>query len=206
MSSTPQTIDLCGVVTPSSLLDGYVLMGLPKGAGRQSEQKSVGHAQGIRVAKLAACRVFGLPRAETAVLLETSVLMITKWGTKYRDLLVEFETFLRSIMPKAVEPSAVPIADREAYLAAVEQRLTMFLPILDKAATGRDMHTALNALKEIHKVLGFTTQTMKVEHAGTVTQRKVIDVSPALAQIANRTLRRHELPAAFEEAELVGRS
>lgn len=178
-------------------------MSLPKGYGRSGQEKELGRAQALRCAKMAFCRAYGLKRSEQAVLLGTSERMIEKWYTTYREMIDHVSVFIRSVRPAiATEQPLEDIADAEAYTASVKQRLGRMVAVLDKALADHDIKVAMGAVVEINKVLGLS-QTIKHKHEGEVVERKVFDVSPALAKLVSGLHERKQLPTAFREAEIV---
>src|SRR6476659_3594553 len=130
-------------------------MGLPQGAGTKSQQKQLGWEQAERMCKLAVGRVYGLTRKEIAVLLGTTDNQVRKWITEHREFIDAFEAFVKRVMPDPAGP-AVDIADKEQYIEAALKKLGLMLPVFDRALASHDLKLAMDAGKELHKVLGMT--------------------------------------------------
>lgn len=168
-------------------------MPLKKGPGTVEEHKEVGREQGIRVAKMVIARIYGIPRVEQATLLGTTLRMITKWTTRYRDEINELEAFARQVRPKPVNTGKM---DVEQFKAALTSRFEAQLQVLDNALASWDTKLALNAAAEMNKILGLTTKT-KVEHEGTITHAHKV-VPAGLRVIDNPRIRRGKEPLLIE--------
>ena len=174
---------------------------------RGKERRQV-YALAERDAKIAILRAFGKTNAEIAV--------ITATGKKAVDWQIQSQKpFIDAITDFVAEHMLKPVQitiegeeldiNSEEYTAHAQKRLGKMLKVIDRALISNDLKMAVEAAKEMHKVLGLTTKT-KVEHTVDHIKRVIHDVTPAMAQLVNNLHARKQLPPAFKEIEVVSTS
>ena len=167
-----------------------------KGPGRKDQQKDLGWRQCERAAQIAVCRAFGLTYAQTAVLINSSEKMVTKWVQKYRPFIDSFESFARNLIPSEnVSDEPLP-TNRAEYKSWFERQMYKLAPqMLQQAARRQDANLTLAVMKEGHRVADIVSQNLNVKHSGKVEHDHEHKVVPAgLLNVVNAPRARRELP------------
>lgn len=129
----------------------------------------------------------GLTRIEACEQVGVPWKTFQSWMHKYKTFFDDVEGLIKNLRkPNYGDVAPIKLAD---YGGAAQQRLGQVDQILGRALSGGDLKLAMEAAKEIHKILNLTTK-VKVEHGGQVTHEHRVVPAGLLNIVNNPRVRR----------------
>lgn len=134
--------------------------GRPNGAKKEERY--------LALAKLAVLRAFRVPKSEQAHTFGVAPQTLINWLTRNRKFVDSIEQTTRALIkPEKISFPDLKDVPPEKYVEELQRRLGRSLAVMDRALESGQLTLAFEAMKEVHKVLGFG-QKLTVKHEGEV--------------------------------------
>lgn len=166
-------------------------MSFAKINGVRSDERRVTMERMLLVAKLAVAHALGLSRVDAALRFDVPWKTAQSWREKHKHFFLEIEGLVKELTKPDLN-AASPLVEEADYKAEMGKRLGKALTVMDRALEAGDIRTAMEAMKELHRVKGYSTK-VKHEHGGSVeVQHKVVPAG--LLATVNKPRERRALP------------